>query len=57
MKNIFKALSNVKSGTDRRSHDVILAARQAARQSAIDPQAVKWTVPSASATWPPQHQF
>lgn len=55
MKNIFKALSNVKFDTDRRSHDVILAARQAARESAINPQAAKWTIPSPSAAWPPQY--
>ncbi|ADD42632.1 hypothetical protein [Stackebrandtia nassauensis] len=44
MKNIFKTLTNVRFQTDRRSHDVILAARRTAWEARVDAQSGKWGV-------------
>lgn len=44
MKNIFKTFSKVKFNSDKRSLDVILAARRAARETRVDPQGTKWGI-------------
>jgi hypothetical protein len=52
MMNIFKTSKNANSFEDRHSHDVILAAKRAAREAVIDREAAKWRIPLRDGSWP-----